>query len=279
MCIDHHPHSLPSGRPATQGGLPPFSRRRLMAALAGVGGMLLVGCVGEGDTGLGLNLVSDEQIRQLGVESWQRIRSETPASNNAEYQQAAEQIAGDILRAAGEDPREWEVVVFEGDEANAFALPGNKIGVYEGLFRYAQNPDQLATVIGHEVAHNQAEHAAERLNSAAATQAGLQLVSVALQAGNIGYANEIAALLGAGAQYGLILPYTRNQELEADKLGLLNMARAGYDPRASIALWQNMESAGGRPPDFLSTHPSPGNRIAQLEALMPQALEVYQANS
>ncbi len=90
---------------------------------------------------------------------------------------------------------------------------------------------------------------------------------------------EIAALLGAGAQYGLILPYTRNQELEADKLGLLNMARAGYDPRASIALWQNMESAGGRPPDFLSTHPSPGNRIAQLEALMRQALEVYQANS
>ncbi|HET6519618.1 MAG TPA: M48 family metallopeptidase [Geminicoccaceae bacterium] len=245
-----------------------------MVALAGTGGTLLVGCA-DG-TGLGLSLVSAEQVEELGLESWERIRAETPASNNRSYRQRAERISNRILGAAGENPNAWETVVFRGDEANAFALPGNKIGVYEGMFRFAQNDDQLAAVIGHEVGHNQAEHARERLSTAAATQAGLQLVSAALQVGNIGYANEIAGLLGAGAQYGVILPYGRNQELEADRIGLGNMAQAGYDPRAAIELWQNMRQAGGGPPTFLSTHPAPDDRIAQLQELMPEALEIYQ---
>lgn len=252
-----------------------MSRRGFMAVLVGFSGTALVACVGPGQTGLGLGLVSAEEAEQLGVQSWEQIRSEVPVSKNATYQRALQQVSTNILTAIGQNPASWEAVVFESKEANAFALPGNKIGVYEGMFAIATDVNELAAVVGHEVGHNQAEHARERLSSAAATQTGVQLLGAALQIGNIGYASEIAGLLGAGVQYGLILPYSRNQELEADSIGLINMAKAGYDPRAAIKLWQNMQAAGERAPEFLSTHPAPESRIAALEAKMPEALSYY----
>ncbi len=297
MCFNHGLHRSSDAMTDTAAAGPPhahvgcrcrsgaaagFSRRGFMAALAGVGGAAaLAGCGGGDGTGLGLSLVPEEQVQQMGLETWERIKAETRPSSNREYQETAERVASRILRAAGENPGAWEVRVFQGDEANAFALPGGKIGVYEGMFRVAENEDQLAAVIGHEIGHNQAAHAEERLNTEVATQTGLQLLSVALQAGNIGYANQIAAALGAGAQFGLILPYTRNQESEADRIGLMNMAQAGYDPRAAVELWRNMErSAGGAsPPTFLSTHPAPGDRIRALEELMPEALEIYRQSN
>jgi predicted Zn-dependent protease len=245
-----------------------------MVALVGVSGTALVGCVGGG-TGLGLNLVSSEEVEKLGIQSWEQLRAETPASTNTTYQRALRQVGSDIVRAIGQDPAQWEMVVFASKETNAFALPGKKIGVYEGMFAVAEDTNQLAAVVGHEVGHNQAEHSRERLNSAAATSMGQQLLAAALQIGNVGYATEIAGLLGAGIEYGVILPYSRNQELEADSIGLMNMARAGYDPRAAITLWQNMQAAGQRAPEFLSTHPAPDSRIAALEAKMPEALGVY----
>ncbi|GEO36643.1 Zn-dependent protease [Skermanella aerolata] len=252
-----------------------MSRRGFMAVLVGFSGTALVACVGPGQTGLGLGLVSAQEAEQLGVQSWEQIRSEVPASKNTTYQRALQQVSTNILTAIGQNPANWEAVVFQSKEANAFALPGNKIGVYEGMFAIATDVNELAAVVGHEVGHNQAEHARERLSSAAATQTGVQLLGAALQIGNIGYANEIAGLLGAGVQYGLILPYSRNQELEADSIGLINMAKAGYDPRAAIKLWQNMQAAGERAPEFLSTHPAPESRIAALEAQMPEALSYY----
>jgi predicted Zn-dependent protease len=252
-----------------------MSRRGFMAVLVGFSGTALVACVGPGQTGLGLGLVSAEEAEQLGVQSWEQIRSEVPVSKNTTYQRALQQVSTNILTAIGQNPASWEAVVFESKEANAFALPGNKIGVYEGMFAIATDVNELAAVVGHEVGHNQAEHARERLSSAAATQTGVQLLGAALQIGNIGYASEIAGLLGAGVQYGLILPYSRNQELEADSIGLINMAKAGYDPRAAIKLWQNMQAAGERAPEFLSTHPAPESRITALEAKMPEALSYY----
>jgi predicted Zn-dependent protease len=252
-----------------------MSRRGFMAVLVGFSGTALVACVGPGQTGLGLGLVSAQEAEQLGVQSWEQIRSEVPVSKNTTYQRALQQVSTNILTAIGQNPGNWEAVVFESKEANAFALPGNKIGVYEGMFAIATDVNELAAVVGHEVGHNQAEHARERLSSAAATQTGVQILGAALQIGNIGYANEIAGLLGAGVQYGLILPYSRNQELEADSIGLINMAKAGYDPRAAIKLWQNMQAAGERAPEFLSTHPAPESRIAALEAKMPEALSYY----
>lgn len=253
-----------------------FDRPSPRAMALTLSGLLLTACSGSGGTGLGLDLVSDEQVERMGVETWQRLQSETSPSNNQQYQQTADRIAGELLRAARLDASSWEVEVFEGDQANAFAVPGKKIGVYEGMFQIAQNDAQLAAVIGHEIGHVQAEHSQERVSSKVATEGAIQLVSAALQVGNIGYADTIAGALGAGAQYGVLLPYSRNQELESDRIGLRMMAKAGYDPREAVDFWQQMEQQGGeRPPAFLSTHPAPGDRIEQLRNLMPEALDAY----
>jgi len=244
--------------------------RRGVAPLMLATALGVAGCAGGG-TGLGLQLVSPEQVAEAGEQSWQQIKSQQPASTNSAYRQRVNRVADRVLRGAGENPADWEVVVFQGAEANAFALPGNKIGVYEGMLEMAKTDDQLAAVIGHEIAHVERAHAVERVNSQAATQLGVQVVGGVLQSTGTG-GGALASVLGAGAQYGLLLPYARNQELEADRLGLITMARAGYNPRAAIELWQNMQAAGsGGQPEFLSTHPDPGNRIAQLERMMPEA--------
>ncbi|HET8727141.1 MAG TPA: M48 family metallopeptidase [Alphaproteobacteria bacterium] len=272
MCLHHGS----SRRPEHQADRLVLGRRSMMVALVGVSGTVLVGCTG----GVGLAesvpiLVSPQQEQQLGVETWQRIQTETRPSDNRDMQRALDVVGSRLLAAAGENPSAWEMVVFEGEEANAFALPGGKIGVYEGIFRYMENDAQLATVVAHEIGHNQARHSAQRLSASTASNIGLQAVSAALSAGNIGYANEIAALLGAGVQYGVLLPYSRDQELEADRLGLVIMARAGYDPREALDFWANMSQSGPRPPEFASTHPAPGNRIAQIESLLPEAMALY----
>jgi predicted Zn-dependent protease len=172
----------------------------------------------------------------------------------------------------GGDLRSWEIVVFRDDTPNAFALPGGKIGVNTGLFSVARNQDQLATVLGHEVAHVVAQHSNERVSTAYAAESGLQLAQ-AIAGAPGAEQSQLLALLGLGAQVGILLPYGREQEREADLIGLDLMADAGFDPRESIALWQNMAQAGGgQPPEFLSTHPSHGTRIQALAQRMPEAL-------
>lgn len=226
-----------------------------------------------GSTGLGLNLVPQAQVDEEGVRAWQQLRAETPASTDAAAQARARRVADRVLRGAGENPAQWEVEVFKSDQINAFALPGNKIGVFEGMMRLADSDDELAAVIGHEIGHDKAHHAAERMSTDMATQLGVEVLSSVLGGGNPQMA---AALLGAGAQYGIALPYSRNQELQADQLGLHYMARAGYDPRTAIGLWHKMEKAAGNgPPTFLSTHPATADRIRGLEAEMPAAEREY----
>jgi predicted Zn-dependent protease len=252
-------------------------RTGLLPPLAAFTATLMIAACGSNSTGVGLNLVGQEQVVKMAEPAWQEMLAETPASDNAGYQQRAREISSRLLTAAGEDPAKWEVRVFKDEQANAFALPNAKIGVYEGMFNVAGDDAQLAAVLGHEIAHVQQQHATERVNSEMATQLGVQIASVALGATAGINPQAVAGLLGAGAQYGVVLPYGRNQELEADRLGLMLMAKAGYDPRAAVTLWQNMAQAGGsQPPTFLSTHPGPEQRIAQLEKMMPQALEAYQ---
>lgn len=246
----------------------PASSRRRAALVSAVCGVLAVAACSPQGTGLGLTLVPDQQVEAMGAETWQQIRAETPASSNGTFQRRAEQVAERILTAAGKTPEEWEVVVFQGAERNAFALPNKKIGVYDGMMELVSGPDELAAVIGHEVAHVEERHATERVNTQVATQTGVQIASSA--AGAAGVSPEIAAgILGAGAQYGLTLPYSRNQELEADERGLVYMARAGYDPKAAVSLWKKMQD-GPSQPSFLSTHPAPQERIARLQQQIAQ---------
>lgn len=253
-------------------------RGRHLAAAAAVSLALgVAGCAAD-STGLGLHLVPEEQVAAMGQQSWEQLRKEEPASKNAAYQRTAGQVAARLLTASGRKPSEWEVVVFASQEVNAFALPNKKIGVYEGMMKLVAGEAELAAVMGHEIGHVDKNHAAERVNSQAATEIGLQLAGAALGATSGTDPQAISALLGLGAQYGLLLPYSRNQELEADRLGLTSMAKAGYDPRAAIALWQKMQAQGDRPPVFMSTHPGPEQRIERLRQLMPQALETYRQN-
>ncbi|MEZ5581536.1 MAG: M48 family metallopeptidase [Candidatus Competibacteraceae bacterium] len=184
-------------------------------------------------------------------------------------------VAWDITAGLGGKP--WEVAVFRDKNPNAFALPGGKIGVHTGLLKVARNQHQLAAVIGHEVGHVLANHANERVSQQLAVQGGLG--AVGSLAGNVDPGTQQALLqgLGLGAQFGILLPFSRAQETEADIIGLDLMARAGYDPRESLALWQNMARAtGGQVPQFMSTHPSHGTRSRTLQEQMGRAMQTYQ---
>jgi predicted Zn-dependent protease len=223
-------------------------------------------------------VVSDETVESLGLETWSRLQERMPISRNAEARKTVTEIARRLLIAAGETPSRWEVQVFAQPEANAFVLPGRKIGVLEGMIRTAQSEGELAAVIGHEIGHLQAEHSRERVSAETLRQWGMQLIGFLLQINDVAFAREIAALLGVGVEFGLVRPYGRSQELEADRLGLFSMAKAGYDPREAVDLWKRMEQQGsGAVPALLSTHPAPRERIRAIEELIPQAIEAARA--
>lgn len=248
-----------------------LGRRSVLGLLAGAAATpVLAGCGDEGD--FPVSLVSEEDLRRLGLETWERMRATVPVSENGDFRRALDAVGRRLLGAAGEDPGNWEMVVFASPEANAFALPGGKIGVFEGMFGMAANADQLAAVVGHEIGHVQAEHAQDRVSAAIAKEWGLKLIGALLDLGDVAFSAEIAALLGLGVEFGLALPYSRRQELEADRLGLFTMAQARFDPREAANLWRRMEqAAGGGVPAFLTTHPAPADRIQAIEALLPEA--------
>lgn len=174
---------------------------------------------------------------------------------------------------------DWEVVVIKDDKTqNAFALPGGKIAVYTGIFPIAKNEAGLAAIVGHEVVHALARHGAERMSQGVLAQVGLAGAAIALQTQGFTPATSQAAMtaLGLGTQVGILLPFSRKHESEADYIGLLFAAQAGYDPREAVSVWERMETASaGQPPEFLSTHPSHGTRIKQLQEWMPEALALY----
>jgi predicted Zn-dependent protease len=218
-----------------------------------------------------LRLVSPSAVEEMGVRSWEDLRSQIPPTSSPELQAALDQVTAKLLLAAGEASGDWEAVVFASPDVNAFALPGNKIGVFEGMFGVVENSDQLAAVVGHEIGHLQALHGEERVNAQVVRDLGLRLVALILQFAEVEYSADIAAALGLGVEYGLVRPYSRGQELEADRLGLELMATAGFDPAEAAMLWRRMDvSTGGRLPEFLATHPAPEARIEAIEAMLPE---------
>jgi predicted Zn-dependent protease len=225
-----------------------------------------------------LKLIPDEQMDAMGVESFEQLKQQTPLTKNKNIEQYVLCIANKIIPHVQQNPNPalWEVKVFEDDQANAFALPGYKIGVYTGLLKYAKNQDQLAAVMGHELAHVIAKHSNERVSSQLATDTGMNIAS-AILGGTQGENNAlILAGLGLGVQYGITLPFSRKHESEADLIGLELMTKAGFNPEESVTLWQNMSQAGAAPPEFMSTHPSGDTRINQLKERIPKVMPAYQ---
>lgn len=224
-----------------------------------------------------LALFPEAEMSQMGITAYSEMKQQTPIETDARVNAYVRCVANAVTAALGPgQSAQWEVTVFRDDSANAFALPGGKIGVHTGLLQVAANQDQLATVIGHEVAHVLAHHANERVSTNAVAQTGLQAAQI-LAGANSPAKQQLFGLLGVGAQVGVLLPFSRAQETEADLLGLDLMARAGFDPRASVPLWQNMaKSGGGRPPEFLSTHPGSETRIVNLQNRIPRTLPLYE---
>ncbi len=252
-----------------------------LALVAGLS-ILTAGCAVSPTGEKTLLLNSPAQMKAMGTQSFEQMKEKLPAEDDARtnryVQCVADAIVMQVPREYGYAPQDWELVVFKDDAVNAFALPGGKIGVYTGMLKVADNQHQLASVIGHEVSHVLAQHGNARMSQQQLTQLGMAAATIAL-ADRVDSKTQQAAILalGLGAQYGILLPYSRKHESEADMLGQELMAQAGFDPREAVVLWQKMAQKGGAtPPELLSTHPAPTTRIHQLDAQVQQYMPLYQ---
>jgi predicted Zn-dependent protease len=251
----------------------------------------LVGCETNPYTGRKqLLMTSVNQEMQMGAQAYDQVKSDPNMrlSQDPREIEPVKRVAARIVEAAKRSKYsemakqfQWEVTVIKDDKtANAFALPGGKMAVYTGIFPVAKTEAGLAAVMGHEVVHALARHGAERMSQGQVANVGLQVVGAAIgmSGGNPMLGQATMAALGLGAQVGVLLPFSRKHESEADYVGILLAADAGYDPCESVALWERMAqlSTGGGPAEFLSTHPSHDTRIDQLKEWMPEALAIYQ---
>ena len=251
----------------------------------------LAGCETNPYTGRSqLLMTSVSQEMQMGAQAYNQVKSDPkmrPSQDPREIE-PVKRVAARIVEAAKRSKYaemanqfQWEVTVIKDDKTpNAFALPGGKMAVYTGIFPMAKTEAGLAAVMGHEVVHALARHGAERMSQGQLTNAGLQVIGTAAgAAGGGGMLGQAAmAALGVGAKAGVLLPFSRKHESEADYIGILLAADAGYDPREAVALWERMGqmSGGGAPSEFMSTHPSHETRIDQLKKWMPEAMAIYQ---
>ena len=236
----------------------------------------------------GLHLVPDSELASMSFQEYNKVLKTSKLSTDMAKVSMVRRVGQRIATASeqlldekgqGADIRnyKWEFNLIEDDKTvNAWCMPGGKVAVYTGLLPIAQDENGLAVVMGHEVAHAIAKHGNERMSQGLLAQFGAIGLSLAL-AGNPGATSDIfMQAYGVGAQVGFLLPYSRIHESEADRIGLVLMAKAGYDPRGAIALWQRMNAKGGsRPPEFLSTHPAPESRIRNIESLIPEAMQYY----
>ena len=267
-----------------------ISQLTLVMVMA-IGVAVLSGCETNPYTGRSqLLMTSVSEEMKMGAQAYDQVKSDPkmrPSQDPREIE-PVKRVAARIVEAAKRSKYaemakqfQWEVTIIKDDKtANAFALPGGKMAVYTGIFSMAKTEAGLAAVMGHEVVHALARHGAERMSQGQLTNATLQVVGAAAgAAGGGGMLGQAAmAALGVGAQVGVLLPFSRKHESEADYIGILLAADAGYDPRESVALWERMGqmSGGGVPSEFMSTHPSHETRIDQLKKWMPEAMAIYQ---
>ena len=256
--------------------------KKKFCSLALLSGALLwlAGCTTVPQTGRSaLHLVPSDQLASMSSTQFGQLKQETPISRDPTYNAMVRRVGDRIAYVAGPDMpnAQWEFVVFDDDEQiNAFAMPGGKVAVYTGIFKVAKTDAELAIVMGHEVAHVAAGHGNERVSQQLLAAGGAML----MQFGTSDMDSDKRALLmaayGAGTTVGVMLPYSRYHESEADEIGLLYAAKAGYDPRVAVPFWERMAAqSNGAPPEFLSTHPAGSTRIRKLNELMPKAMQVY----
>jgi predicted Zn-dependent protease len=252
--------------------------------------VLLGGCRTVDGTGRSqLNFMSASDELNLGREAYQeQIGQAKKITSGPTYEMVSRvctSIAGSASRMYPEATSgfEWEFTLIDDDGTlNAWCLPGGKIAVYTGILKVADTEDRLAAVVGHEAAHAVARHGGERMSQQMATQLILQGAGAGLSFSTMSPAMQqgTMAALGLGTEVGVLLPFSRSQESEADELGVYIAADAGYDPREAIQLWKNMAAVGGeKPPEWMSTHPADSTRIARLEEVMPKAMQIYQART
>ena len=227
-----------------------------------------------------------QQEQALGLQAYQDVRQKAAGNiiDGGPEVEEVKQVARRLASAASEKSQiqyNWQVSVIRSDEVNAFCLPGGEIVVYTGILPLTGGPAGLATVLGHEMAHAVSRHGAQRMLDQQLTQTALMGVQGGVSQMDPREQVAVMAALGAGAQYGVTLPFSRNQESEADHIGLLFMARAGYDPHEALAFWKRMDAktSAGAPPQFASDHPSNGVRIQQIEGWMPEAMKEYDAST
>jgi predicted Zn-dependent protease len=263
MC--EHDETHPTGATAEQSSA--LGRRDVLrGATAGALALAAGACATNPETGREqFIIIDDASLHQAALQAWAQQLQRERIWNNAGAQARLERVGTRIVNAAGRGRQQWEFRLFDSPQKNAFVLPANKVGFYRGLYEICDVDDWMATVLGHETGHVTGRHAAERYSRAAATQTALQVAGSQIN-------SQLAmAALGFGAQVGILLPFSREQEAEADILSLRYMRTAGYDVRQSIPFWQRMQADGGsRPPEFLSTHPDPDNRILRIRNYINQ---------
>jgi len=236
-----------------------------------------------------------EQEAALGLQAYQQVlNSEQVLDANHEVSRQIRTIAERLVDKADEvevelaaehgvepkrivDSFKWEVSVIQSDQANAFCLPGGKMAVYTGLIPIAKNADAMAAVMGHEIAHALLRHGSQRMAQQKLVQLGTMATGMAVGDMDLQQQQMVMSALGAGTKFGVLLPFSRDHETQADEVGLMLAAAACYNPHEAIGLWERMSAQGGgqRPPEFASTHPDPANRIQHLQSLMPRAEQFY----
>ena len=240
--------------------------------------LLATGCAKTAVTGrTQFMVVPEARDAEIGAEAYKQILAEETIAVNHPADKYLQRVGQRIAEVSEQPDYEWEFTLVESDQINAWALPGGKIAFYTGILPLLENEGGLATVMAHEVAHALARHGAERMSQQAAIQFGGELLAASL--GEMAPANQqlILGAYGVGTTVGVALPYSRKHEAEADHIGLILMARAGYDPEEAVRFWSRMAAKGGdKPPEILSTHPADKTRIRNLEKLMPEAKRIYE---
>ncbi len=253
--------------------------RKCLSYFSGVGvlALLIVACVTTPVTGRKqLRLLPESQMNTMGVQAYSEMLSKEKLSTDKRLNDMVARIGKQIAAASGKN-YEWEFKLIDDPKTvNAFCLPGGKVAVYTGILPIAKNEAGLAAIMGHEVAHAVLQHGNERVSQGILAQAGLTIAAVSLKDSR--YRDIVVGGLGVGTQFGVMLPFSRKHETEADVVGAEYMAKAGYDPKESVEIWKRMAQNSGKVPEVLSTHPDPLRRAKELEKLQPKLQQIYAAS-